>query len=402
MNLNLKFNINIIYFLLFSIINKYIYCRSDSVKPIVGIVTNPLPFDSDETTVSNIYYNYVAWIQSYGIKTLPILYNYSKVELNKIIPKINGILFQGGYRNLHNGYFESQSQLIIDVADSYRKPIWFTCQGFELLYFLLADKDHSVLEESDTMGFLLPLDITTNNSTKIENSKSYNDSKNNNINENENNDLTVLNTAVMYKYLSNEQKELALKGSTSNFHGLAVRPNVHNKYQKIKDTLIITAIETGNDGKEFVASAESRDKSKNNYFAVQFHPEKIGHSKRKQEIEHTSINSLIINYLVGVPYYEEVCKDKTLNQGSNKHNFNSDDEEKKWGVFDISEFKLDKEDTNYIYDSKLKSRYPINEVKEDYSFYKTITYLVLLILLVFFIIYGYKKFASNEYKKKKI
>lgn len=308
-------------------------------KPIIGIVSNPYPENSDFTTISYTSSNYLQFLESLNAKTLPILFSYSENELDYIIPKINGLLFQGGGRDFRRGTFELQAQSIINKANKAKIPIWFTCQGFELLYYILTDYSSTTLEKSNSWGVALPIYSNMSN-------KKLSDSK-------------------MFKYFSQEEiSKLESKDerSTIHFHNLMVSPILHKKYSKLDDILLITTVGYDLDGKQFISSVESKDFTKNKYFAVQFHPEKQAFAKDTPAVELNTLNGLIVRDKIGITFMEEAIK--TLSS-----NYLSDDDQYKWGVFITNEFNLDPGNSIYVYDSSTNNRRPSKPSKQDKFLY---------------------------------
>ena len=134
--------------------------NNNLIKPIVAIITNPTPINDDFTNKSTINSPYVSWLQDLGVDTLPLFWDYSLNEIDTILGKVNGVLLQGGGRDLiSNGKFESQNRYIIEKANFYNIPIWFTCQGFEYLFFNLAG-DKNILVPSNANKYYLPGELT--------------------------------------------------------------------------------------------------------------------------------------------------------------------------------------------------------------------------------------------------
>lgn len=298
-----------------------IYERTDNLKPIVGIYTEPYPEDSDNNQ-STIGYQYLAWLESYGFKVIPILYNYSKSQFDQLIPKLNGLLFMGGNRilkDISEGLFENNAKYVIELANNNKLPIWFTCQGFELLHYLIAN-DLKVLKPiSNTWDVNLP-DIFYNN-------VNYKSTK-------------------MFKYFSSDDAYIYQQlPSKLHYHNESVYVEAYSLWPKLNEELIITSYGVNNQGKMFVSSAESKDFNKNKYFAVQYHPEKVAFSKINNEIAHTNINTTIISKKIILGYVEEVFNNH-LNKSSNNM---TDEEQLKWNLLVSSEYKLNYDDSKYYF-----------------------------------------------------
>lgn len=298
--------------------------RTDNAKAIVGIITNPEPYNTnDPKSQSTIFFNYVAWLESFGIKVVPVLYNYDEDTLNDLLSKVNGLLFQGGSRDLSkDGLFEAISKSILEKANRLQIPVWFTCQGFELLYFILGDKQDDVLEKFSAYSYNLPI---------YPNQNAFN--------------------SRMFKQFSNlDYQRLMNKDDpgTIHYHNLGVSPSTHAKYPKLSDALTITSTGFDLNGAEFVSSVESRDFNTSKLFAVIFHPEKAGVTKSAGEFKHTTINTLIINKLIGLGYLEEVLKSRAKISMS-------EEDQTRYGILISSERKLPESSTEYLFDLKTPS-----------------------------------------------
>jgi len=282
------------------------YINNNLDKPVVGIITEPNPENPpsgiDNQNNSTISYSYVNWLQDLGINSLPLYWNYSDEELNYIIPRINGILLQGGDRTfVKGGLLEAQWWKIVQIAKVNNIPVWFICQGFEYLHFELANQDSSVLTNTTAWKIALPL-------TETEHTRD----------------------SAMFKYFSARDFDRLSdenKPSTINYHRLGVTVEDFMKYPLLRDTLKITSLGKDRDGKEFIGSVESKDFSESKFFAVQFHAEKANynvHEDFRDEVQ--NINIIIVSQRLGLGYAEEVKK-------SHKINKMSEEDQEKYGVF---------------------------------------------------------------------
>jgi gamma-glutamyl-gamma-aminobutyrate hydrolase PuuD len=301
-----------------------INAREDDLKPIVGIFTNPIPFDSDDTTISSVFFNYVAWLESLGCKVVPILYDYTSEQLDQLLPSLNGLLFQGGSRNLHlNGKFEINAQLAIDKATKLQKPIWFTCQGFELLHAILA-QDVNVLEDSASWSINLPATLKV-----------------------------PVSSSNMFKFFGAEDIEiLQSTPSTINYHNLQVSQESYTKWPQLAQILKITSVGYDINGKEFISSVESLDFNQSKFFAVQYHPEKVI-SKSEGEYKHSDFSTMIVSQRLGLGFLSELKKNRAISSMS-------DEDQLKWGLIISSEIGLKQEGTSYTYDSKNPDKKPVD------------------------------------------
>ena len=343
--------------------------REDSIKPTIGIVSNPTPENSDSTTESKIYLTYTLYAEVLGARVVPILYDYSEVKLVNLISKLDGIIFQGGNRDLHKGKYESQSQLIIDIANKNKIPILFICQGFELLHYLLSN-DIKILEPFDAWAISLPSEI---------------------------NEKEVINSKLFKYFDANDFERFKDTNlpATMYFHNLGISPEAYVKYSNVSDSLVITSFGNDKNNKKFVNTFESKDFSKNKYFGVQFHPEKIGYTKSETEFNLININTRIISNLIGVGFINEVVNHH-IDFGTNF----TEKEHEIYGLMISNEISLCKEGKFYIFDSAniklVPSNICNNELNEGKGYITIIKLLTLVAITVFLFLYFRKKVYQSE------
>lgn len=307
------------------------YKNNNLNKPVIGIVTNPLPINGDDqTTKSTINYPYVNWIEDFGFNSLPLYWNYSDAELENIIPKLNGVLYQGGDRNfIKNGKLETQFAKIINLANKYKIPIWFTCQGLEFLHFMLADSDIKILSKFDAREINLPISLNAD----------------------------TIKTSVMFKYFQTEDFEKITDKNdpaTIHYHNFGITPEDFYKNKKISSSLSITSVAKDNNGKVFVNSVESKDFNESKMFAVQFHPEKANYNVDEEYTKRNSNdNTIVISQKIAYGFAEEVFKSRASHSMSK-------DEQKKYGVFSVIDTAVNYNNTGYLYDYKPEVKFLMN------------------------------------------
>lgn len=283
-------------------------------KMVIGVITEPFPENSNTSGNSTIVYSYVSYIQSFGFDTLPLFHDYSDEEFSIIIPKLNGLLFQGGDRNLTEAYVEKQYGKIIEIANKAKIPIWFTCQGFQYLIYYLSD---------------FKTKLSNFDSWKIYSTVNLTDSYKSN------------NTTKTFKYFN--KKDLYLMQTTPSvveYHNFGYHVD-DVKNSKLNDILLITSTAKDLKGDVYVNSVESRDFSKNKYFGLQFHPEKAVFNEEIDFMEkHANDSSIQISQKIFYGFYEEALKTR-------KTNHLTDEEKLKYGVFNVMNTS-----TNLGYDKK--------------------------------------------------
>ena len=82
--------------------------------PIIGVVANTYPENDKIATNSVVYSEYVRWLEDGGSIVVPIFPWYNDNQLDELLSKINGVLWQGGMRDLIlGGEFEDFNYKIL-------------------------------------------------------------------------------------------------------------------------------------------------------------------------------------------------------------------------------------------------------------------------------------------------
>ena len=232
------------YFIFFSLL--FILINNLPIKPVIGIYGNSYPENGPENTTNGSYYpmSYVYWLESGGADVMAIHYWYSEEEINKILHKINGVLFLGGGRDFsQNQTWEKNAKYIIDQSMQMNLPFWGTCQGFQLIASLLSQNLSLLKNEFDDVNILHSLDI--NNSTK---------------------------TSKMFQlFTQNDFDLLTHTNSTIYNHVWGFLPEDFLGNENLKNMTLVTSISQDHNGTKFIDSYEGIN---SDFFAVQFHPEK--------------------------------------------------------------------------------------------------------------------------------
>jgi gamma-glutamyl hydrolase len=279
-------NILLIFLLILNFINLSISLQ----PPIIAILANSQPDDSVDIQSSRVNYQYVRWLEQSRAEAVVIQPWYTQSQIEEILSKVNGVLWQGGDRNLKlNGQYENVARIILNyVMNLYDSkgvslPLWGTCQGFELLHSLLANST-DVLTHFNSSNIRSPIQLESN---QIKNSKMFTDFSLKDIY-----NLQNLNT-------------------TAQFHQLGVDDSQYEKYDVLNKTLRITSHGLDLNNKSYIASVEG---FKYPIYAIQFHPEMVSYTLDDengvpQSIEAIKISQLFSNFLVA-----EVMKNMKYNQ----------------------------------------------------------------------------------------
>ncbi|XP_032363503.1 gamma-glutamyl hydrolase-like, partial [Etheostoma spectabile] len=122
-----------------------------------------LPDDQFARGSSYIAASYVKYLEGAGARVVPIRINRTEQEYTNIFYSINGLLLPGGDVDIQTSQFSRAAKIFYnlslkanDAGDYF--PIWGTCQGFQQLSVLTANKN--LLTLTDTKAVALPLTLT--------------------------------------------------------------------------------------------------------------------------------------------------------------------------------------------------------------------------------------------------
>lgn len=210
--------------------------------PIIGIATVPNPFFTENTT-SLLFPTIVKWAEMGGAKVVPLILSPDFTEIDRILPNLNGVIFQGGADSTFTEPYQSFHRHIMKYAQQRFKendplPIFAVCLGLEsvLAYEGLT------LDQCNDNGFWRKLKISRF-SRMIPNSP-----------------------------FGNAYKTAASKFKTSHFsHHICAHVDNFNK--TLGERYEVTASAFDDDKVEFVAAFESI--SGPPVYGLQFHPEDV-------------------------------------------------------------------------------------------------------------------------------
>ena len=244
------------------------------IKPVIGIYGNSEPENGDESFINGTYYpiSYVYWLESAGAEVMAIHYWYSDEIIDEILQKINGVLFLGGGRIfIREGTWEKKAKYIFDQSIRKDIPMWGTCQGFQLMATIISDNYTLLKHEFDDVNILHNLEI---------------------------NDLTK--SSNMFKlFTPNEFDLLTHTNSTIYNHEWGFYPEEYYNDKILEEMTLVTSISEDHRHSKFINTFEGK---KNNFYAVQFHPEKNPFKRRNyyldQNIESLKVSQkLLFNFV---------------------------------------------------------------------------------------------------------
>ncbi|XP_034726430.1 zgc:171566 [Etheostoma cragini] len=215
-------------------------------RPVIGVLAQEnLPDDQFARGSSYIAASYVKYLEGAGARVVPIRINRTEQEYTNIFYSINGLLLPGGDVDLQTSQFSRAAKIFYDLslkandAGDYF-PIWGTCQGFQQLSVLTANKN--LLTLTDTKAVALPLTLTP----------------------------AAQSSRLFRSFPKDLLQSLAEENITSNFHRWSLSVQNYSRNAKLKR--FYKVLSTNNDGKkEFISTMEAY---RYPFYAVQWHPEK--------------------------------------------------------------------------------------------------------------------------------
>jgi len=140
--------------------------NSLNLRPIVGILTQPISNSLKQFGHSYIAASYVKYVESAGGRVVPLFHNSSIEQLDWMFDRIDGILFPGGGADLgpDTKIFKAGKHVYNRALDANDNgdffPIFGHCMGFELLA-LITSQDPDILSSVDAENITLPLNFTS-------------------------------------------------------------------------------------------------------------------------------------------------------------------------------------------------------------------------------------------------
>lgn len=269
------------------------HSRPLNYRPIIGILAQEnLDVDPDPHGTSYIAASYVKYIESAGARVVPIRINRTEEEYLKLFNSINGLLLPGGDINIENSQFTRTSKIFYklavkanDAGDYF--PLWGTCQGFQQLTVLTANKN--LLTNTDTESVALPLTFTPASTT----------------------------SRMFRQFPKNLLQSLAQESITGNFHSWSLSVQNYSRNSILKR--FYKVLSTNTDGKtEFISTMEAY---RYPFYAVQWHPEKSPFEWIDKPAMVHSASAVQASFYTASFFISEARK--------NQHKFSSPQEEEK-------------------------------------------------------------------------
>eukprot|EP01006_Ploeotia_vitrea_P064696 TRINITY_DN88634_c0_g1_i1.p1 TRINITY_DN88634_c0_g1~~TRINITY_DN88634_c0_g1_i1.p1 ORF type:complete len:347 (-),score=46.19 TRINITY_DN88634_c0_g1_i1:78-1094(-) len=275
-----------------------VFCLDD--RPIIGLLTQPISNELGHEAVGGgvgldasvpvperrpypgKYYvpaSYVKFLEAGGARVVPIHFDISDSELNRLFKKLNGVLFPGGGQSLAPGskYRDLTTRIynlsLASASTSKPVPLWGTCLGFETIAVEASNNQH-ILTRFNSENLTQALYV---------NAKC--------LGQNDGNCRMISSTTTppnVLSYLRDNSINV-----TFNNHQYGVSVDNFDKYLANDYTLLATSYDR--DGKQFVAAMEAKNAP---IYAVQFHPEKaLFEWNTREVIQHTEKAIIANGYL---------------------------------------------------------------------------------------------------------
>lgn len=247
-------------------------------NPVIAMVASPMAdcaYNTPElqppanfTPTGCITDLYLRWLESEGIRVVPMSHLWSDDKKKELLDQVNGVMFLGGgLSGADLQTFVANVSFIVNYA--VQNPgffLWGTCQGFQVITILLMNSNFDAMT-CDYVGMypsMLPLFFTDYQTNSVMFG------------------LEAERLGLVYT--------LETKNSTLNWHHCGITPD-HFQPTLADARLISTNVDVN--GKPFISSFEIVDGGKN-IFAVQFHPERaqlvyvdnaIGHERSTYDVD---------------------------------------------------------------------------------------------------------------------
>ena len=266
-----------------------IYCAaritglpSQPQDPVIAVVTSPLsdcpvpPSDLQPQPTACVESYFVRWLETAGIRVIPLPWDAPKSVREEILTGANGVLYPGGGLGGEAwDVYVSNATEVFNFALSTAKSgnpffIWGTCQGFQVLA-TIASQNSSLLhcDYHGTYPSMLPLYFTAAQPKSI-----------------------LFGTFTTPPDILDILKT---KNSTLNWHVCGITPSVVESEIPFSSRFNVLSTNTDVNGQPFISSFEGKDSI--NIFATQFHPERVPYEFSNDIIGHSEDDVKVSLYL---------------------------------------------------------------------------------------------------------
>jgi len=244
---------------------------SNKKLPTIGILSNPETGSDKNSTKYVVNANYVRWLEANGMEAVAIHPWFTQTQLNDILKKINGVVFQGeNFDFAKDSIYYLTAKSIIENVKNFRTTaamnflVFGVCSGFQVLQTILAETDiityHPHVDSQSSLNF----------------------------------ELDELRDSKLYSGINDELANI-LKNTKSIYqhHYMAVAPEQYSEKNKLRDYMNYNSVDTDSRGNNYVASAEGIKNFP--FYGVQFHPEIISFNRNKSKNVPETFQSVLVS-----------------------------------------------------------------------------------------------------------
>jgi gamma-glutamyl hydrolase len=271
------------------------FCHASPKIPIFAVYANAEPDNSEFYTADYVNTNNVRWLESSGAGVVVIHPWHEIVEIDEILSKVNGVLFQGGSRELNlthgwerNAKYIFEKVILMNDNENYF-PLIAICQGFELMHALVAGTT-DVLTQFDAYGMASPLFPSLD-----------------------------FDKSKMFADFTPEEKEMIEEEDTApQFHKKGVQLSTYESVKQLDEFFRITTFGKDRNGHIYVDTVEAK-----NYpiYGFQHHPEKVSFQREISPVPN-SLGSIIVSQRLGQFIVNEARKNKQFMDDTEIINYN--------------------------------------------------------------------------------
>jgi gamma-glutamyl hydrolase len=219
---------------------------------------------------------YVKWLESAGIRVVPIRWNSKVEDIDYLLDRVNGVLLPGGIiegdKPVYDAYFATVQHIFnrityFNTQQGNPVVLWGTCQGFEMINAAAAGTLSVILPGFEGMD---PLMMKVNFTDAASKSRMFGEAP---------------------EYVLSA---MAQRDTTLNWHNKGITPQEYATNTKLSSTL--RPLSTTNDvnGRTFISSLEGISAA---IYATQFHPERPPYEFDDDLIGHGEDALHVSNYL---------------------------------------------------------------------------------------------------------
>ena len=267
----MKKSINELFFILL-ILLQLIHVLNYPIFPTILTISIPISEDDSKSRVEN---NYVRWLQASGADIISVHPWTSNEEIDYLLTKVNGILFQGNPDtiNIESAYYKIAKYLFLKVIELYdsgvKMPLISIGDDVSLLSAIISEDDISIISELE-YKIIEPSNLNL-----------YKEPENTILfSEFEKEDMKALEEE--YILPNNLKRFVSIKNFISDFH--------------LSEKFDVIATSKTEDGKEYISIAEGK---KYPIIMVTFHPEYVVFETGKESTIPETLHAIYTSRFIG-------------------------------------------------------------------------------------------------------